>query len=80
MRFHGRFFKGAILAILPVAALVLLTPAALTAARAETAQAAPSDNSKTSIDKAAIDQANPSEQKSLAGKAIDISPCSFASE
>jgi lysophospholipase L1-like esterase len=65
MRFHGRFFKAAIIAILPVAALVLLTPAALTAARAETAQAAPSDNSKALVD------ANPSEQKSLAGKAID---------
>jgi lysophospholipase L1-like esterase len=71
MRFYSRFFKGAINAILPVAALVLLTPAALTAARAETAQAAPSDNSKTSIDKASVDQANPSEQKGLAGKAID---------
>jgi lysophospholipase L1-like esterase len=66
MRFYSRFFKGAIIAILAVAALVLLTPAALTAARAETAQAAPSDNFKASID-----QANPSEQKSLAGKAID---------
>jgi lysophospholipase L1-like esterase len=65
MRFHSRFFKAAIIAILPVAALVLLTPGASTA-RAETAQAAPSDNSKV-----AIDQANPSEQKSLAGKAID---------
>jgi lysophospholipase L1-like esterase len=81
MRFYSGFFKGAIIAILPVAALVLLTPAALTAARAETAQAAPSDNSKASIDKASIDkasidkasvnQANPSEQKGLAGKAID---------
>jgi lysophospholipase L1-like esterase len=66
MRFHGRFFKDAIIAILPVAALVLLAPAALTAARAETAQAAPSDNSK-----ALVQPTNPSEQKSLAGKAID---------
>jgi lysophospholipase L1-like esterase len=66
MRFYSGFFKGAIIAVLPVAALVLLTPAALTPARAETAQAAPSDNSKASID-----QASPSEQKGLAGKAID---------
>jgi lysophospholipase L1-like esterase len=66
MRRYSGFFKGAIIAILPVAALVLLTPAASTAARAETAQAAPSDNSKASVD-----QASPSEQKSLAGKAID---------
>jgi lysophospholipase L1-like esterase len=74
MRFHGRFFKAAIIAILPVAALVLLTPAALTAARAETAQAAPSDNSRENFKesfKASVDQANPSEPKSLAGKAID---------
>jgi lysophospholipase L1-like esterase len=66
MGFYGRFFKGAIIAILPVAALVLLMPEALTAARAETAQAAPSDNSKASVD-----QANPPEQRGLAGKAID---------
>jgi lysophospholipase L1-like esterase len=66
MGFYSRFFKGAIIVILPVAALVLLTPAALTAVRAEAAQAAPSDNSKASVD-----QANQSEQKGLAGKAID---------
>jgi lysophospholipase L1-like esterase len=74
MRFYSRFFKGAIVAILPVAALVLLTPAALTAARAETAQAAPSDNSKENFKdnfKASVDQASPSEQKSLTSKAID---------
>jgi lysophospholipase L1-like esterase len=70
MRFYSRFFKGTIIPILPVAALVLLTPAAFTAARAETAQAAPSDNSKDNF-KASADQANPSEQKGLAGKAID---------
>jgi lysophospholipase L1-like esterase len=70
MRFYDRFFKGAIVALLPVAALVLLTPAALTAARAETAQAAPSDNSKDNF-KTSVDQANPPEQKGLAGKAID---------
>ncbi|MHB8269869.1 SGNH/GDSL hydrolase family protein [Bradyrhizobium sp.] len=66
MGFYSRFFKAPIIAILAVAAFVLLTPAALTVARAETAQAAPSDNSRV-----AVDQANPAEQKSLAGKAID---------
>jgi lysophospholipase L1-like esterase len=72
MRFHGRFFKTAIFAALPVAALVLLTPAALTQARAETARAAPSDNaSVTTGNVAAVDPANPSQQKGIAGKAID---------
>jgi lysophospholipase L1-like esterase len=71
MRFHGRFFKTAIFAALPVAALVLLTPAALSEARAETARAAPSDNTSVTTGNVAVDQANPSQQKSLAGKAID---------
>jgi lysophospholipase L1-like esterase len=72
MRFHGRFFKVAIFAALPIAALVLLTPAALPEARAETAQAAPSDNaSVTAGNVAAADPANPSQPKSLTSKAID---------
>jgi lysophospholipase L1-like esterase len=62
MRFHGRFFKTAIIAAL------LLTPASIGAARAETAQAAPSDNAAaTAGNVASVD----SQQKGLAGKAID---------
>ena len=76
MRFHGPFFRNAIIAFLPVAALVLLTPASVGPARAETAQAAPSDNTNASTTGAAanvtsVDQANLAQQKSLAGKAID---------
>ncbi len=72
MRFHGRFFNAAIIAALPVAALVLLTPAASMEARAETAQAAPSDSAKAATSGvASVDPANASEQKGLAGKAID---------
>ncbi len=72
MRFHGRFFNAAIIAALPVAALVLLTPAASLEARAETAQAAPSDSAKAATSGvASVDPANASEQKGLAGKAID---------
>jgi lysophospholipase L1-like esterase len=76
MRFHGVFFRIAIIAALPVAALMLLTPAASTAARAETAQAAPSDKDNTTGAAAAgnvasVDPANPSQQKSLTSKAID---------
>jgi lysophospholipase L1-like esterase len=78
MRCHGPFFRLAIIAALPVAALMLLTPAALTEVRAETAQAAHSDNANASTTGAAVsgnaasvDQANPSQQKSLTGKAID---------
>jgi lysophospholipase L1-like esterase len=62
MRFHDRFFKTAIIAAL------LLTPASIGAARAETAQAAPSDNAAaTAGNVASVD----SQQKGLAGKAID---------
>src|SRR3984885_5553757 len=60
-----RFYRNAFVVALSVAAIAL-TLVALTPARAETAQAAPSDNSKASVD-----QANTSEQKGLAGKAID---------
>jgi len=73
MRFFCLFFRTAIIAALPVAALVLLTPAVLAPARAETAQAAPSDNTTgvAAAGAASVDQANPSQQKSLTGRAID---------
>ena len=66
MRFYGTAFFVA----LSVAALALM-PVALTSARAETAQAAPSDNTKAATGVAAVDPANSPEQKGLAGKAID---------
>jgi len=76
MRFHGPFFRITFLAAPAIAALVLLTPA-LSPARAETAQAAPSDGSKAPAsvttgagNVAAVDQAA-TQQKSLTGKAID---------
>jgi lysophospholipase L1-like esterase len=68
MSFHGPFFRTAIIAALPVAALLLLTPAVSTPVRAETAQAAPSDNTTGA---ASVDPSNPSQQKSLTGRAID---------
>jgi lysophospholipase L1-like esterase len=78
MRFHGPFFRLAVFAALFVTALMLLTPAALTQARAETAQAAHSDNANASTtgtaasgNGASVDQASPSQQKGIAGKAID---------
>jgi len=67
MRFDGRFFTIAFALALSVAALA---PGAVTAARAETAQAAPSDNTTgaaTPGNVASID----AQQKGLAGKAID---------
>jgi lysophospholipase L1-like esterase len=67
MRFHGIAFGGA----LAIAALAL-TPAAFSPARAQTAQAAPSDNtSGAAANVAAVEPANPSQQKGLAGKAVD---------
>ncbi len=69
MRFHGGFFKVAV-----IAALVLLTPPMPTEVRAEMAQAAPSENTTGTAaagNVAAVDAANPPQQKSLAGKAID---------
>jgi lysophospholipase L1-like esterase len=74
MRFHGAFFRTAIIAALPVAALMLVMPPALTEARAETAQAAPSDSSTATTGVAGIgsvDPASPSQQKSLTSKAVD---------
>jgi lysophospholipase L1-like esterase len=64
-----RFCRIAFVVALSVAALA---PVALSPARAETAQAAPSDSAKAATTGvASVDQANPSEQKGLAGKAID---------
>ena len=66
-----RFYRIAFVVALSVAALAL-TP--VTSARAETAQAAPSDNAKAATTGvASVDPANSSEQKGLAGKAIDRS-------
>jgi lysophospholipase L1-like esterase len=66
-----RFYGIAFVVVLSVAAIAL-TPTALTTARAETAQAAPSDNAKAAATGVASpDPANSSEQKGLAGKAID---------
>jgi lysophospholipase L1-like esterase len=73
MRFYGRFFKVAV-AVLPVAALLLLNPAVSRTARAETAQAALSDNTTAAAAAAGVaaaDPANPSQPKSLTSKAID---------
>jgi lysophospholipase L1-like esterase len=67
MRFYGIAFVVA----LSVAAIAL-TPVALTSARAETAQAAPSDTTGTAAGNvASVDPANLSQQKGIAGKAID---------
>ena len=81
MSFHRPFCRIAPLAVSAVAALVLLTPATILPSRAQTAQAAiqatRSDTTKsdgaqtTGAGNAAADQANPSQPKSLATKAID---------
>jgi lysophospholipase L1-like esterase len=66
-----RFYRTAFVVALSVAALAVM-PGLLTSARAETAQAAPSDNARAATTGvAAVDPANSSEQKGLAGKAID---------
>jgi lysophospholipase L1-like esterase len=75
------FFRKASLAAPAVAALVLLTPVSILPARAQAAQAAASEGTKSDSVKppasagagnvAAVDQANPSQQKSLATKAIE---------
>jgi lysophospholipase L1-like esterase len=61
-----RFYRIAFAVALSVAALAL-SPAA----RAETAQAAPSDTTTAAGNVASVDPANPSQQKSLTSKAID---------
>ncbi|MEA2897412.1 MAG: hypothetical protein QOJ84_3027 [Bradyrhizobium sp.] len=72
MRFHGPFFRITFLAAPAIAALALLTPASIGTGRAETAQAAASDNaSATTGNVASVDPANSSQQKSLTSKAID---------
>jgi lysophospholipase L1-like esterase len=75
------FFWKASLALPAVAALVLLTPVSILPARAQAAQAAASEGAKSDSVKppasagagniAAVDQANPSQQKSLTTKAIE---------
>src|SRR5882757_2455419 len=66
-----RCYRIAFVVALAVAAIAL-TPAGLTFARAETAQAAPSNNATgTAGNAASVDPANPSGQKSLTGQAID---------
>jgi lysophospholipase L1-like esterase len=72
MRLRGRFCRTAFSAALSVAALAL-TPAASTPARAQTAQAAPSDNTTgaAAVGNVASVDHNASQQKGLAGKAID---------
>src|SRR4051812_46316217 len=70
MRLNGRFFTIAFAIALSVAALA---PGAVTAARAQTAQAAPTDNTTgaaTPGNLASVDP-NAAPQKGLAGKAID---------
>ena len=65
-----RCYRTAFVVALSVAALAVM-PVALTPARAETAQAAPSDNARAATSGvASVDPANSSE-KGLAGKAID---------
>src|ERR1700737_5262462 len=87
MSCHRPFYRTTALAALAVAALVLLTPASILPARAQPAQAAHapqqstlSDSAKSDSAKpqatgagnvAAVDRANPSQQKSLTSKAID---------
>jgi lysophospholipase L1-like esterase len=65
-----RFYRIAFVVALSVAALSL-TPTALTSARAETAQAAPSDNTTGTTAPSNVAAVDPSNQKGLAGKAID---------
>jgi lysophospholipase L1-like esterase len=64
-----RFYRTAFIVALSAAALAVM-PMAPTPARAETAQAAPSDNAKATTGVASVDPANASD-KGLAGKAID---------
>ena len=65
-----RCYRTAFVVALSVAALAVM-PVAPTSARAETAQAAPSDNAKpATTGVASVDPAN-SPEKGLAGKAID---------
>ncbi len=87
MRCHRPFCRNTSLAAAAVAALVLLTPAQVVPVRAQAAQAAqqatPSDIAKSDSAKppasqktgagnvAAVDQANPAQQKSLTSKAIE---------
>ncbi|HEU0082560.1 MAG TPA: SGNH/GDSL hydrolase family protein [Bradyrhizobium sp.] len=72
MRWRGRICRTAFSAALSVAALAL-APAASTPARAQTAQAAPSDNTTgaAAVGNVASVDHNASQQKGLAGKAID---------
>ena len=80
------FFRKALLAIPAVAALVLLTPVSILPAHAQAAQAAISEGTKSDSARsenaklpapagagnvAAVDQANPPQQKSLTAKAIE---------
>ena len=85
MTCHRPFCRIASLAAPAVAALVLLTPASLLSARAQAAQQAalsdgakPSDSAKPPASQttgagnvAAVDQANPAQQKSLTAKALE---------
>src|SRR6195256_6875039 len=85
MSCHRPFCRIASLAAPAVAALVLLTPASILAARAQAAQAAQTPHQTALSDRAkppasqttggdsvaAVDQTNPSQQKSLTTKAID---------
>src|SRR5437868_7540474 len=70
MRLSGRFFTIAFAIALSVAALA---PGALTAAWAQTAQAAPSDNTTGAVTPGNVASVDPNaaQQKGLAGKAID---------
>jgi lysophospholipase L1-like esterase len=76
MSFYRPFYRITALAAPAVAALLLLTPASILPARAQTAQAATqatlSDSARSDGAKApAVDQANPSQPKSLTTKAIE---------
>src|SRR5258708_3053891 len=66
MSFVRPFFRMTSLATVAAAALVLLTPVSVLPARAQGAQAAPQTGNA-----AAVDQANPSQQKSLATRAVE---------
>jgi len=70
MRLSGPFFTIAFAVALSVAALA---PGAGTVARAETAQAAPSDNTTGAVTPGTVASVDPNaaQQKGLAGKAID---------
>jgi lysophospholipase L1-like esterase len=66
------FFGLAVIAAFPVAALLLLTPASMTGARAQAAQAAtPTQQTTGAGAAAATGQADPARQKSLASKTIE---------